>query len=378
MKGWKRSVLAILVLLVLFGSSTVNIANAAKAVIVSEVRGLRDYTPMDNSFTHGSTLKVYTEMTDVNYDGFVFVEFVFIIEDPRGHVVSMDRMDVDRRDYVDSVYVVYTKKIPSWWLYGKYDLDIYTYNRLNKARINELERRVEKCTPEELIDNDDFDDLEEFFETACGGDEDDLDDLGVIKSFSDSRKEITNLRFFVRRKEEIKPAKLPEEKKIEEPIFTVTDVGIDKFKVKPGETVSISVTVKNTGIGGTEKVTLVINGEKEAEESVTLDYLASKTLHFAVTKDMPGTYKVTIPGTDIVKLFFVEEAPSGNSTLSASAVGLSGTEQQQPGEEKGLPNHIFGFGIAFIAIALFVFVITLLCFRLRSKQLSFNRNRFHR
>jgi len=374
MKGWKRSALAILVLLVLFGFSAVNVANAVEAAIVSDVRGLRDYASGDNNFAHGSTLKVYTEMNYVNYHGFVFVDFVFIIEDPRGHVVSMDRMDVKRRDYDDDVYVVYTKKIPTWWLsYGKYKLDIYAYDRINKAKIVKLERKVETSKPEELIDNDDFEDLEEFFETACGGDEDDLEDLGVIKSFSDSRKEITHIRFFVRRKEEIKPAELPEEKKIEEPIFMVTDVGIDKFTVKPGETVSISVTVENRGIRGTKKVTLVINGEKEAEESVTLDYLASKTLHFALTKDMPGTYKVTIPGTDIVKLFFVEEAPSENSTLSASAVGLSGTEQQQSGEEKGLPNHIFGFGIAFIAIALFVFVITLLCFRLRSKQLSFNR-----
>jgi len=115
MKGWKRSALAILVLLVLFCFSAVNVTNAVEAAIVSDVRGLRDYASGDNNFAHGSTLKVCTEMNDVNYDGFVFVDFVFIIEDPRGHVVSMDRMDVKRRDYDDDVYAVYTKKIPSWW-----------------------------------------------------------------------------------------------------------------------------------------------------------------------------------------------------------------------------------------------------------------------
>jgi len=331
MRGCKRSALVILVLLLLFGFSAVNPANAANAVIVSDVIGFRDYVPGDNSFTHGSTLNVYTEMSNVNHDGFVFVEFVFIIKDPRGHVVSMDRVEVERRDYVNNVYLVYTKEIPSWWLYGKYDLDVFAYNRLDKAKINELERKAETSTPEKLLDGGDFDDLEDFFETACGGDEDDLEDLGVLKSFSDSIKETTHIRFFVRREEEIKPAELPEAKRIEKPVFTVTNVGIDKFTAKPDETVSISVTVKNTGIEGTEKVTLVINGEKEAEESVTLGYMESKTVIFHVKKDLPGTYKVTIPGSDIVKLFIVEESRgeegAGNSTIfpSESKVSETGT-----------------------------------------------------
>ncbi len=366
MKGWKRSTLVILVLLMLFGFSAVNVANAAKAVIVSDVKGLYNYVPMNNSFTHGSTLKVYTDMTGVNYDGFAFVEFFFIIEDPRGHVVSMDRMEVNRRDYVDDVYVVYTKEISSWWLYGKYRLDISAYNRINKAKINELERKVETTTPEELIEDGDFDELEDFFEKGSNAD--------VTKSLSDSIKETTHLRFFVRREEEIKKEAPPEAKVIEEPIFTVTDVRIDKFTAKPGETVSISVSVKNTGIEGTEKVTLVINGEKEAEESVTLGYMESKTITFHVTKELPGTYKVTIPGSGIVKLFFVEESRgegeegAGNSSSTLSASKMSGAEEPQG---SCLPIHVFGS--AFIAIAIFMFVITLLCFRLRSKRLNFNR-----
>jgi len=375
MKGWKRSVLAILVLLMLFGFSAVNVANAAKSEIVSDVLGLRDYVPMNDSFTRGSTLRVYTEMSDVNYDGFVFVSLVFIIEDPRGHVVSMDRIDITRRDYVDDVYYVYSKAIPSWWLYGKYELDIYAYDRLNKVKIMELERKVETNTLEELIDNeDDFEDLEELFETACGGDEDALEDLGVIKSFSDSRKEITHIKFFVCREEEIifEPAKPPEVEKIKAPLLTVTDVRVDKFKVKPDESVSISVTVKNAGIRGTEKVTLVINGEKEAEQSVTLDYMESKTLFFPVKKSLPGTYKVTIPGTDIVRLFFVEEnhvegeEKTGNFTSTLSEAEAS--------PNSGLPIHVFFvIGIAFIVIL--AVVIILLRFHFHSKPLNFSRFR---
>ncbi|MBK5190912.1 MAG: hypothetical protein JJE19_05405 [Methanosarcinales archaeon] len=369
MRGWKRNTLAILALLMLFVFSSVNVANAAKAEIVSDVSGLRNYVPGDNSYTHGSTLKVYTEMSNVNYEGFVFVEFVFIIEDPKGNVVSMDRMDVERRDYTDHAYVVYSKKIPSWWQYGKYKLEIYAYDRLNKAKIRELERRVEDTRAiEALLDEGNFDDLEEFFEKGS-----DADDLGVIKSFSDSEREKTRISFYVRRPEEIKPAEPEEAERVEEQGFTITGVGIDKFKVQPGEPVTISVAVENRGVRGTKTLTLVINGEKEAEESVTLGSMESKTLHFSVQKDLPGTYKVTIPGTNIIRLFFVEEPSEeqGNSTAFAPV-----PVAQQPGEgggeggEKGLPNHVF-VSVAFIALL----AIVILLLRANSKQLSFSRSR---
>jgi len=363
MKGGKGSALAILVLVMVLAFSSVNVATAAKAEIVSDVSGLRNYVPVDNSYTHGGTLKVYTEMSDVNYEGFVFVEFVFIIEDPRGNVVSMDRMDVERRDYVDTVYVVYTKKIPSWWQYGKYNLEIHAYDRISKAKIRELERRVEETrTLEDLLDDDDdFEDLEEFFERGANA-----DDLGVLRSFSDSVRETTRVSFYVRRAEEITPTESAEAERITEQGFTITGVGIDKFTVKPGEPVSISVTVENRGVKGTKKVTVVINGEKEAEESVTLGSMESRTLHFSVKRDLPGTYKVEIPGTNIIRLFFVEEETSEGGANSTAFVpvpvaqqpglGAGGGEGGEEGE-KGLPNYIFDLSIAFIAILALVIIL---------------------
>lgn len=333
----KRVALVILLLFALLGSS-INIANAVKAEIVSDVKGLSDYVRTSENFIRGSTLKVYTEMDDVNYDGFAFVDFTFIIKDPEGHVVSMDRTSVRHRDYVDDVYVEYTRKIPSWWLYGEYKLDIFAYDRLNKTRIIELEREAKLTAPEKL---DNFGDLETFFESGSNA-----GDLGVMKSLEDSIREKTSITFFVRKKEEIKPAKPKVEKK---PIFNVTNVGIDKFEVKPGETVSVSVTVRNEGVAGEKKISLVINGDKEAERLVTLGHMESKTLTFHVKKDLPGTYKVTIPGTDIVKLFFVE---SGNSTASASVE--SGAGSQHSGGK--LPVYALGFGII-VSIAILLIVL---------------------
>ena len=335
MKGGSISVILVMLISLLLLASSVSVVAAVKAVVVSDVRGFNDYVPASSTLTRGSTLKVYTEMKDVNYDGFVAVKFFFIIEDPRNHVVSMDDMEVTRRDYDRGAYVVYTKKIPSWWLYGDYKLSIYAYNRLDKARIDELERMVEVTGTLKSIfnDEDEFDDLRDFFESSS--DADDLDDLGVLKPLSASLEEMTSISFSVR------PHVSEEEKKktITAPVatplavlsgtkFQVIDMWVDKFAVKPNESVKVSVTVRNAGERGTGKIALVINGEKEAETSVTLDRMESKTIHFYVTKKVPGTYKITVPGTSIIRFLYVEESSKVQSPMtmqnsSAEKISLS-------------------------------------------------------
>ena len=335
MKGRSTSVILVMLISLLLLASSVSVVAAVKAVIVSDVRGFNDYVPASSTLTRGSTLKVYTEMKNVNYDGFVAVKFFFVIEDPRDHVVSMEYKEVTRRDYDRSAYVVYTKKIPSWWLYGNYKLRIFAYNRLDKARVDELERMVEVTGTLKSIfnDEDEFDDLRDFFETSS--DADDLDDLGALKSISDSLEEMTSIRFSVRphvsKEEREKPITAP----IATPLamlsgtkFQVIDMWVDKFAVKPNESVKVSVTVRNAGERGTGKIALVINGEKEAETSVTLDHMESKTFHFNVTKKVPGTYKITIPGTSIIRFLYVEECSEVQPSMtmqdsSAGKISLS-------------------------------------------------------
>ena len=335
MKRRSKSVISVMLISLLLLASSVSVVAAVKAVIVSDVRGFNDYVPASSTLTRGSTLKVYTEMKDVNYDGFVAVKFFFVIEDPRNHVVSMDDMEVTRRDYDRGAYVVYTKKIPSWWLYGDYKLSIYAYNRLDKARIDELERMVEVTGTLKSIfnDEDEFDDLRDFFESSS--DADDLDDLGVLKPLSDSLEEMTSIRFSVRPHVSKEERKAPIAAPIATPLavlsgtkFQVIDMWVDKFAVKPNESVKVSVTVRNAGERGTGKIALVINGEKEAETSVTLDRMESKTIHFYVTKKVPGTYKITVPGTSIIRFLYVEESSKVQSPMtmqnsSAEKISLS-------------------------------------------------------
>ncbi len=357
MRGWKRSILAILVLLLLACFSAVNVASAEKAVIVSDVIGLYDYVPRDNTFTHGDTLRVYTEMSGVNHKDFVLVDFVFIIENSRGDIMSLGRMDVRRRDCDYTAYVEYKKEIPSWWRYGKYKIKIAAYNRINKARINEWEREViVPSTLDMLLDEGkkdkekehkkyDFEDVEDLFNNACDGNEDDLEDLGVIKRYEYSLMEITYLNFFVAREEEMEEREELEKKISQKSKFTVTDFRMSPSTVKPNETVSISVTVKNGGMRGTEKIALALNDKIEFEESVTLDYKESKTLFYQVTKDIPGQYKVSIPGTDLVKQLFVDNRYGEEETENTS---YSFSAPKMPEAGGALALAYLAYSIAFI------------------------------
>ncbi len=319
MKRCGKNTLAILTLIALFLVSATAV-NAMRAEIVSNMGAWTGHATMDDhSYTHGDTIEVYTVLHNVNYAGYIIVDLFYVITDPQGHVVVIDNLGVNRRTYEDDVNVMYTRTIPAWWLYGRYDIAIYSYNRLDKAEIAKLNRKLE-YDEETLkkffstIDDDDDDnfygDVTDLIETGCGGNRDDLQDLKVVKPIDDSLEEIARLQFYVRSPEEIQaetPSQPQKSEVIEGTKFVVTNMQIDQFTVKPNEPVAISVAIKNEGERGTERISLLINGKKEAEAAVTVGSGDAETLHFLVSKELPGTYKVTIPGTDIVKLFFVKE-----------------------------------------------------------------------
>jgi hypothetical protein len=79
--------------------------------------------------------------------------------------------------------------------------------------------------------------------------------------------------------------------------FALSSLVISPTEVAPGEKVSISVSVANTGgLEGSYTVVLKINGVKEAEQSVTIAASASKTVTFIVAKEEAGSYSVTADG----------------------------------------------------------------------------------
>jgi len=89
--------------------------------------------------------------------------------------------------------------------------------------------------------------------------------------------------------------------------FTTSNLSISPTKVDVGKSVTISATIANTGdLAGSYEVTLKVNNVTVDTETVTLDGGASKTVTFTTSKDVAGTYTVSIDG--LSGTFTVEEA----------------------------------------------------------------------
>jgi len=79
--------------------------------------------------------------------------------------------------------------------------------------------------------------------------------------------------------------------------FTSSDLAISPSEVNIGETVTIRVSVTNTGTAsGSYEVTLKIEDVVVATEEVTLDAGASKEVTFTTSKDVAGSYSVAVNG----------------------------------------------------------------------------------
>ncbi len=332
--------------MLLMGVFLMNTASAYSITtdFVSEVEGIGNYTRHGDIFLRDETVEIYIEVHNVNYDGFSNVDFVVIIRDPLNNFVAMDQMNLRNRDYEEDVYVVYSKDIPEYWLDGKYKVELYTYDRTDPARIREIEEMA-KEDPEVLIESGSFSSLKGFFESGSG--------MGIVKPFSDSESSGRKMSFTVMTQEDINPG--DRESIIASsvgPNFIIKRIDTDKFKVKPGETVTVSVEAENLGLKGSKKVDIRINGELEASKTITLSPLESRQVKFDVVRDEPGTYKITIPGEDdLMKLFFVIEPEDDGSSenVTSQRSNLTGVA---PGDGGSSSTNILSVLITSIAIAI--------------------------
>jgi hypothetical protein len=79
--------------------------------------------------------------------------------------------------------------------------------------------------------------------------------------------------------------------------FSASNLSIQPAEIQPDETVTISVSVANTGgMEGSYNVVLMINGVTEAEESVTIAAGDSQSVSFSITKEDAGSYSVAVDG----------------------------------------------------------------------------------
>ncbi len=97
--------------------------------------------------------------------------------------------------------------------------------------------------------------------------------------------------------------------------FTTSALTVTPAEVNVGETVTISTLVTNTGdLSGSYIVVLKVSNVIETSESVFLAGGASQTVTFTISRDIAGTYTVTVDG--LAGAFTVKKAlvPAGFST----------------------------------------------------------------
>lgn len=79
--------------------------------------------------------------------------------------------------------------------------------------------------------------------------------------------------------------------------FELGSLSITPAEVGEGDTVTIELLITNSGnASGSYAVEVIIDGEVEDTEQVTLSGGASKTLTFTTSRDIAGTYQVAIDG----------------------------------------------------------------------------------
>jgi hypothetical protein len=101
--------------------------------------------------------------------------------------------------------------------------------------------------------------------------------------------------------------------------FHLSNLSISSTKVDPGQTVTITVRVANSGgTDGSYTVTLKIEGVAEHTDEVALAPGASQTVSFTVVRDVPGSYRVEVD--NLSGRFIVEKIPGPNWGLIVSII----------------------------------------------------------
>ena len=107
--------------------------------------------------------------------------------------------------------------------------------------------------------------------------------------------------------------------------FSISNLSIEPAQVEANETITISLTVANTGgTQGSDDVVLNINGAQEETQSVTIAPGASQSIAFSVTREEVGNYTVSVDG--LTGNFTVSPPPPAEFQVSNLTVTPSEVE----------------------------------------------------
>ena len=142
-----------------------------------------------------------------------------------------------------------------------------------------------------------------------------------------------------------------EKEEITEPLpapaaFLVSNLSVQPLEVESRESVTITVSVDNTGeTEGSFTVVLTINGIKEAEKSVTIAGGNTKDVTFTVTKEEAESYSIVIDGlttsfTVVAPVKIVTPTPKPPSPVTPTVVIPNTTAQVTEDVEYGRAGNI--------------------------------------
>lgn len=90
----------------------------------------------------------------------------------------------------------------------------------------------------------------------------------------------------------------PPQQPVSLPALSVRQASLSAKAVRPGEPVTVSATVSNSGsANGAMKLSLTVNGKEEAVQGVTVNSGSTSPVSFTVSRNDPGTYSVYAGGT---------------------------------------------------------------------------------
>jgi len=136
----------------------------------------------------------------------------------------------------------------------------------------------------------------------------------------------------------------PEEPTVAPAAFSLSNLTVRPSEVEPGETVTISASVANTGgEEGSYTVTLKINGVKEADKILTVDAGSSALAEFSVSREDSGSYSVDVDGL------------SASFTVTAPPVVVPPVTPEIP--EEPAPTTNWGLIIGIIAAVIVIGLI---------------------
>ena len=113
--------------------------------------------------------------------------------------------------------------------------------------------------------------------------------------------------------------------------------------------INVTFKVRNLGKSGSELIKVLVNGETAFSKDIFLKTGQSETITFQYIPSKPGSYRVTIPGSDLMQVFFVKSPSSGQVGVEKLKI-------------KKTPEHRAGAAIVAISAGVLAVLIVLRIF----------------